>query len=166
VLPSLAVALQPPESRNLSRLAREGTAALDAPLRRDIWRRGMATASLSLAGFLLTLRTRGLAEARAVAFAGVVSTQLAQTLDNGRAEGSLTRSVSGAVIASAGALVLALTAPPLRGFLGLVSLSPASWAVVAALSLAAVILGRGLGSMRLALPNPSLPAKLAPVLRS
>jgi cation-transporting P-type ATPase I len=163
VLPSLAVALQPPESRDLSRLAREGTAALDAPLRRDIWRRGVATASLSLLGFIATLGTRGLAEARSVAFAGVVSTQLAQTLDNGRSEGSLTRAVLGAVAGSTGVLVLALTVPPVRDFLGLVTPSPMSWALVAALSLASVVLGRGLGAARLSISKPSFLARPASV---
>jgi len=146
VLPSLAVALQPPESRNLAALAREGTAALDKPLRRDILRRGTATAAPSLAAFLLTLGSGGLAQARSVAFASVVSTQLAQTLDAGRAEGTLTRSVFGAVVGSAGVLVTALTLPPLRDFLGLVTLTPAGWALVGIGALAAVLVGRGLST--------------------
>jgi hypothetical protein len=100
-----------------------------------------------LLGYIVTLGTRGLAEARSVAFAGIVSTQLAQTLDNGRSEGSLTRAVFGAVAGSAGVLALALTAPPLRDFLGLVTPSPLSWALIAALSFAAVLLGRGLSGM-------------------
>ncbi len=146
ILPSLAVALQPPESRQLTRLAREGTAALDAPLRRDIWRRGLATAVPTLAAFILSQRRGGLDQARSVAFAGIVTTQLAQTLDNGRSEGSLTRAVFGAVTASAGVLLLALTTPPLQGFLSLAAPTAMGWLLIIAASLAAVLLGRGLGA--------------------
>ncbi len=81
VLPALAVALQQPEHRHLSALAREGASALDAPLRNDILRRGLATGAPTLAAHLLMLRSGGLPEARAVAFASIVSTQLAQTLE-------------------------------------------------------------------------------------
>jgi cation-transporting P-type ATPase I len=161
VLPSLAVALQPPESRNLAALAREGTAALDKPLRTDVLRRGTATAAPSLAAFLLTLGSGGLAQARSVAFASVVSTQLAQTLDAGRAEGTLTRSVFGAVAGSTGVLVTALTLPPLRDFLGLVALTPAGWALVGIGALAAVLLGRGL-SFSPTLARPQLRLLPAP----
>jgi magnesium-transporting ATPase (P-type) len=161
VLPSLAVALQPPESRHLSALAREGTAALDAPLRRDILRRGAGTAVPSLIAYLATLRTGNLAQARAVAFASIVGTQLAQTLDMGRAEGTLTRSVLGAVAGSGAVLLATLTVPPLQSFLGLVMPSPAGWLLIGAASIAAILLGRGLslsfndGSRRL-LPRPAL----------
>jgi calcium-translocating P-type ATPase len=158
VLPSLAVALQPPESRNLAALAREGTAALDRPLRRDIWRRGAATAGPSLVAYLLALRSSGLPEARSVAFGSIVATQLAQTLDVGRVEGSLTRSVFGAVVGSAGVLVAALTFPPLRNFLSLATPSPGAWAIVAAAALAGALVGR---LSRPSLPSPRL--RLLPV---
>jgi len=163
ILPSLAVALQPPESRRLSALAREGTAALDAPLRRDVLRRGTGTALPSLIAYLATLRTGGLAEARSVAFASVVATQLAQTLDMGRAEGTLTPSVLGAVAGSAGVLLASLSFPRLQSFLGLIMPSPAGWLLVLAGSLAAVLLGRGLtvsmnGGSRRLLPRPVVAA--------
>ena len=142
VLPALAVALQPPEHRHLAALAREGTAALEAPLRRDAVRRGLSTAVPALASYLLMLRAGPLASARTVAFASIVATQLAQTLDVGRAEGGLSRAVLGAVAASAGLLVAALTVPPLRAFLGLALPPPLGWALIGAGALVAVLLGR------------------------
>jgi magnesium-transporting ATPase (P-type) len=156
-LPALSVALQPPETRNLAGLAREGTAALDAPLRRDVIRRGAATMIPALAAYLIAQGLGGLPQARSVAFASIVATQLAQTLDAGRAEGTLTRPVLAAVTASAGLLAAALTAAPLRNILGLAVLTPAGWALVAGGSAAAVFLSRvltspgfsGIGQMRL-----------------
>ena len=50
-LPGLSVVLQRPEHRNLAGLAREGTSALDASLRRDVLRRGAATALPALAAY-------------------------------------------------------------------------------------------------------------------
>jgi len=145
-LPALSVALQPPENRNLAGLAREGTAALDAPLRRDVIRRGAATALPALAAYIITQGIGGLPQARAVAFASIVATQLAQTLDAGRSEGSLTRPVLAAVTASAGLLVAALTVAPLRTVLGLTALTPFSWALVGGGAAAAVLLSRLLAS--------------------
>jgi cation-transporting ATPase I len=142
VLPALAVALQQPEHRDLSALAREGTSALDAPLRNDILRRGLATGAPTLAAHLLVLRSDGLPEARAVAFASIVSTQLAQTLDVGWAKGGLSRSVVGAVAGSASLLVAALTVRPLRDFLRLTTPTPFGAAVVAAGALVATLMGR------------------------
>ncbi len=162
VLPSLAVALQPPETRHLASLSREGTAALDKPLRNDIWLRGFATAAPSLVAYLIGLRISGLEQARSVAFASVVGTQLAQTLDAGRSEDSLTRSVFGAVLGSVGVLLAALTVPPLRGFLGLVTPIPSSWLLIGITALVAPILGRGLRYP--ALHVPSLRLRSAPVL--
>src|SRR5947209_5592511 len=151
IFPSLAVALQPPENRRLASLSREGTAALGGPLWRDVRRRGLATAPPSLAAFLLALGTGGLARARSVAFAGLVSAELTQTLVLGRAEGGHhTRAVLGAVAGSFGFLALTFVLPPLRGFLGLVALDPAAWMLVSAAGLAAGLLGGGVS-------RPTLP---------
>jgi magnesium-transporting ATPase (P-type) len=163
VLPSLAVALQPPEDRNLAGLAREGTAALDAPLRRDVRRRGTGTALPALAAYIAALRSSGLAEARSVAFASIVTTQLAQTLDVGRAEGTLTRSVFGAVAGSAAVLVATLTLPPLQGFLALATPGPFGWALIGAASLAAILVGRGLSTVGAPTPRLRLLPSPAPV---
>ena len=104
---------------------------------------GLALVGASaLAAYLLALRLGGLPEARSVAFASVVATQLAQTLDAGRAEGGLSRSVLGAVAGSAGMLLAALTVGPLRDFFGLVMPGPTGLALVGAGALVAMLIGR------------------------
>ena len=162
VWPALAVALQQPEHHDLSALAREGTSALDAPLRNDILRRGTATAAPSLTNYLLALRSVSQPEARTVAFASIVFTQLAQTLDAGRADGGLSRSVLGAVAGSTGLLIVALTVRPLRTFLGLATPTSLGAVLVAAGALVAVLLGRmspSPGSISSVRPYPAtLPA--------
>jgi calcium-translocating P-type ATPase len=163
-LPSLAVALQQPQHRNLAGLAREGTAALGTPLRNDVLRRGLATAAPALASFMTIVRTGGLAEARAVAFGSIVSTQLAQTLDAGWVEGSLSPAVFGAVAGSAGILVAALTVPALQGFLGLVVPGPLGWLLIGGGSVVAVVLGRMARLMPLGEgPEISTPALALPL---
>ena len=141
VFPATAVAVQPPEHRRLSTLVPEGSAGLDARLRADVARRGLATGLTSLAAYALA-RPLGPGQAGTVAFASVVATQLAQTLDLGRSHGTLSRSVVGAVGGSLATLAAAVTLPPLRGFLGLAVPSPAGLALVVAASLAATGLGR------------------------
>jgi calcium-translocating P-type ATPase len=141
-LPALSVVLQEPEHRNLAALAREGTAALDASLRRDVFRRGAATALPALAAYLLAERRGGLGQAGSVAFGTVVATQLAQTLDAGWAEEGLNRGVMGAVAGSAGVLAAALTVPPVRTLLGLGLLTPLGWGLIGGGAAAAVALNR------------------------
>jgi magnesium-transporting ATPase (P-type) len=160
IFPSLAVALQPPENRRLASLAREGTAALGGPLWRDVRRRGLATALPSLAAFLLTLPSGDLVQARSVAFASLVSTELSQTLHLGRAEGGhLTRTVAAAVAGSFGFLALTFVLPPLRTFLGLATLGPTQWALVGAAALVAALVGGGV-------PRPALPRPATHLLSS
>jgi len=137
-LPALAVALQQPENRNLAGLAREGAASLEGPLRREILRRGVLTAGPALAAYLVMLGAGTLPQARTVAFASIVATQLAQTLDAGRTEGALSRPVVAAVAASAGLLVGALTLPPLRTALALATPPPLGWALIGAGAISAV----------------------------
>ena len=149
VLPALAVALQQPEHHNLAGLAREGTSALDAPLRTDIVRRAVATAGPSFAAYAVALRSGGMPVARTVAFASIVTTQLAQTLDVGRGEDGRSRTVLAAVAGASGLLVATVAIAPLRGFLGLALPTPLGSVLVAAASLAAVLLSRGR-----ALPGP------------
>jgi len=160
ILPALAVALQQPEHRNLAGLRREGAAALNKPLRNEVLRRGTARTVPALASYLIMLGVNMLPEARSVAFANFVATQLAQTLDSGWAEGSLTRPVFGAVAGSVGVLLAAFTFPSLRDFLQLVMPSPLGWALIGAGALTAVGMSRVLASplfSRLELP-PLLPA--------
>jgi cation-transporting ATPase I len=143
VLPAVAVAVQEPEHRNLSRLAREGTSALDAPLRAEIVRRGAATALPSLIAYVVA--DRSAIQPQTVAFASIVSTQLAQTLDVGRLEGRLSGSVTAAVGGTTALLALAVTVPPVRGFLGLPRPSVRALGLVAAASAAAARAGRNAG---------------------
>src|SRR5207248_192374 len=108
----------------LSALAREGTTALDSPLRRGIVRRGIATSAPSFAAYVLATRTGDPARRRAVAFTSIVSGQLVQTLDLGRAEARLSTEVLGAVAASGAFVAAALTVPRLKQFLGLALPTP------------------------------------------
>jgi magnesium-transporting ATPase (P-type) len=141
-LPSLAVLLQRPEHRNLAGLAREGLEALDTGLRRDVFRRALGTAVPSLASFMFTHASTGPLQASAVAFTGVILTQLAQTLEAGKVEGRLSPSVGYAVGASVALLVASVTIPPIRDFLGLFSPSLPSWGIVGASSVGAVAISR------------------------
>jgi len=140
-LPALSVALQKPENRHLASLAREGTSALDTPLRNDVLRRGAATTVPSLAAFAITLAVSGLPQARTVAFASIVATQLAQTLKAGWVEGGLTPSVFGAVGASLSFLIAAITIPALRTVLTLTLPTPLSLALIGGGAAVAVIAG-------------------------
>jgi cation-transporting ATPase I len=144
LLPATAVALQQPEQRNLAGLAREGTTALDAPLRNDLLRRATSTALPSLASYLLVQRAGMPQAASTVAFGSIITTQLAQTLAAGRAEGHITPSVLGAVAASGSVLVSTLTVPPLRTALQLVPPPALGWLLIGAGAPVAVLLNRGL----------------------
>lgn len=167
VLPAVAIAIQEPEHRDLAQLAREGIAGLDAPLRRDILRRGTATAAPALANYLLARRLLGGPQAQSVAFASIVVTQLTQTLDAGWTEGRPSGSLLAAVTGSAGLLAASLTAPPLRDFLGLVAPAPLAVALIVGGGLAAVLLARSLtyasGERRPRHPLPA-PAALFPAI--
>jgi magnesium-transporting ATPase (P-type) len=141
-LPALSVVLQPPEHRNLAALAREGTSALDASLRRDVFRRGAATTLPALAAYLLARGSGTAEQAGAVAFGTVVATQLSQTLDAGWSEGNLNRPVLMAVGGSAAFLLSTLTLRPMRDLLGLAVPTPAGWTLIGAGAVAAVALSR------------------------
>ena len=147
ILPPLAVVLQQPEHHNLATLSREGEVALHKPLRNEILRRGAATALPSLVSYLVMLGASTLLEARSVAFASIVTTQLAQTFDAGRSEGTLTKPVLGAVVGSSAMLLAAFAVAPLRNFLQLVVPSPLGWALIGSGTLAAVVLHRLLTSL-------------------
>jgi len=159
-LPALAVALQQPEHRNLAGLNREGAAALDTSLRYDIMRRAVTSAVPALVSYLIMLPS-SMPQARTVAYASIVATQLAQTLDVGRYEGGLTRSVFAAVVCSAAVLMATLTIPSLRSFLNLVAPSPLSWALIGGGALVAVIVNRlltSIASPMLARATPTMPS--------
>jgi magnesium-transporting ATPase (P-type) len=146
-LPSLAVVLQRPHHRNLAGLAREGLSALDKGLRRDVFRRGVATGLPSLAAFLLMQGMGRQVEAGSVAFTSVVATQLAQTLEVGRVEGLLSPQVLGAVAGSLGVLFGTVSFPPLRSVLGLQPLSLFGWSAIAAASGSAVLISKAISAL-------------------
>ena len=142
LLPAVSVAVQEPEHRHLAGLAREGSAALDAPLRTEILRRGAATAVPALAAYVVAERSG--AQAQTVAFTSIVCTQLAQTLDAGRLDGRLSGSVVAAVGGTTALLALAVVIPPLRGFFGLAAPSARALALIGGAAGGAVGLGRAL----------------------
>jgi len=142
VLPAVAVAVQPPREHELSELRRESVESFDRRLIRDVVRRGVATATPSLAAVLLAGPLG--APPQTVAFASIILTQLAQTVEAGRTEDKLSPSVLAAIGGSGGVLGLALAWPALRRFLGLATPTPASLALSAATAPAAVLLARTL----------------------
>jgi magnesium-transporting ATPase (P-type) len=156
-LPALSVVLQRPETRHLAGLAREGMAALDRSLRADVLRRGTSTAVPAFAAYALARHLgNGGPQPSSVAFGAIVANQLAQTLDAGWTEGSLDRSVLGAVGGSTGLLLATMTVRPLRELLGLALPNPLGWGLLGAGALSAVLLSRALafaGSVR---TNPVL----------
>jgi magnesium-transporting ATPase (P-type) len=156
VLPAMAVAIQPPEHRNLAALAREGTEALDRPLRRDIGQRAFATAVPSLAAYAAAARRLGPDAARGVGFGAICATQLALTVADGAVAGGLSRSVAAAVIATGGILVGALALPPARAFLGFGPLGATGWLLIAASTAGTAVLSHLLAA-RGAGTDPSRP---------
>lgn len=160
VLPGLAVSLQQPEHNELAGLAREGAAALGRPLRNEILRRAGTSAAPSLAAYLLALATGNAAQAGGIAFASIVTTQLAQTLDAARTQNGLNRPMAGAVVGSAGMLGAAVALPPLRDFLGLMLPTPAGWLLIGASTLASLALSRALTPLPAPLPPRLLPRPL------
>jgi calcium-translocating P-type ATPase len=146
VLPALAVAVQEPEHRNLAGLAREGTTALDAPLRRDIVRRAIAAGGPATAAYAIASRGAPPARAQAVAYTSVVCGQLAQTLDLGRGEDRVSPEVGAAVAGSLAFVVASLAFPPFQQFLGLAIPSPLGLALCGGSTAASWGLGRALGN--------------------
>jgi cation-transporting ATPase I len=142
VLPSMAVMMRLPQQEALSHLAEEGPSGVDARLPGEILRRGTATAAASLGGYAWARGVAGPAEAGAVAFASLVGTQLAQTLDAAIAHRTLSRFSLAAIGGSAAALGLVLGVPPVREFFGLLMPSAQGWGAVAASSVAAVAINR------------------------
>jgi magnesium-transporting ATPase (P-type) len=157
VLPATAVAIQPPEHRDLAALSRETATGFDGRMRREILNRGIATAVPSLATYVFALPF-GVAQARSAAFASVVATQLSLTLDAGIGDGGLSRPVVVAVAGTAGLTAATLIVAPLRGFLGFGPLNPSLWLIAAASAVGAFGLGRALARAS-GESRPSLPAR-------
>ena len=155
VLPALSVAVQQPEHHDLAELSREGTAALDAPLRRGILNRGLATTIPSFVAYALGSRTADPARRRAVAFTTIVGGQLAQTLDLGRAEGRLSPEVMGAVAASAAFVAAVQALPPFQQFFGLALPTPFGLTLCAGAILGSLGISRALSASDHLNPTPS-----------
>ena len=150
VLPALSLVMQSPKRRDLGALAREGDAALGAPLRRAIVRRAAATALPAVAAHALAGRSGA---ASSVGFASIVATQLAQTMGASQAAGGMSRATTAATAASSAFLVAAVHAPPLRTFLQLTRLGPFGWLLVVAAAASSVPIARLLARREL-LPAP------------
>jgi magnesium-transporting ATPase (P-type) len=138
VLPAVAVAVQPPRQQELRLVERRGDEAFDSELIRAVLARGAATAVPALAA-VLAAGALG-APASTVAFGSIIVTQLAQTLQMGHAQGTLSASVGGAIAGSCGLVAGAVGIPPVRRFLGLAAPTPVTLALVAATGPAAVVL--------------------------
>jgi len=160
-LPAIALVLQGPAHRNLADLAREGTAALGKPLQDAILRRGAATATPSLAAYLLAYSAGGVMQGRTVGFASIVATQLAQTLDAARSREGPNRMLIGSLAGSAGLLAATLFFPPARTLLDLTLPSPLSLVFLAGSTLASVGMARALSASQV---SSSLPALRRPLL--
>jgi hypothetical protein len=80
--------------------------------------------------------------AQSVGFASIVVTQLAQTLDAGRATGGISRATTAAVASTVAVLAAALHVRPLGAFLGLTSPGTLGWLLIAASGAAAPAVAR------------------------
>jgi magnesium-transporting ATPase (P-type) len=161
-LPPLATAKQSPGHFKLSLLTREGLPALDSHLRRDVVRHALATGVPTLGAYGWMHAIAGPVEASAVAFASLIGTQLAQTLEAGKSQGLRSRVVLRTVGGTAAALGLGLGVPPLREFFGLVAPSALGWGAVAASSVLAAAISRGVGVVGAAYSRESQSAPRAP----
>jgi calcium-translocating P-type ATPase len=148
VLPAVAIAVQRPEHRNLAGLRREGTEALDSTLRGDVIRRGIATSLPSFAAYVLAARALPPGQARAVAYASVVTTQLSQTVDLGLTSAGLGRPVIGATAGSGALLASTILLAPVRGFLGLAVPGPLGLLLIGGATISAVGVSRALPPRR------------------
>jgi cation-transporting ATPase I len=142
VLPALSLVIQSPREQDLSQLAREGDSALGAPLRAEILTRAVATATPAVAAYAMARLLLSPERAQSVGFASIVVTQLAQTLDAGRATGGVSRATAAAVAGTVAALAAALHVRPLGAFLGLTSPGILGWLLIATSGAAAPAVAR------------------------
>ncbi len=142
VLPAVSVAVQPPRERELEWLTPAARESFDRQLLPAIVSRGIVTAVPALAAVLLAPLLGG--QGSAVAFASIVCTQLAQTVQAGAREGRLSLPVIGAIAGSGGVTALSFAVPPLRRFLGLPLPNLGSLALIAISGPAAALLGGAL----------------------
>ena len=154
--PALALATEPAEGDVMRRPPRDPRAAiLSAGFLREMGFYAVLMTLVTLAAFAWGLRTGGLAYARSLCF---TTLGLAQILHLGnarsrrpvlspRAATSNTLAL-GAVALTVGLQLAALYFVPLRDVLGLVSLAPRDWAVVAPLAAVPALVGQALKAWR------------------
>jgi calcium-translocating P-type ATPase len=142
VLPAVAVAVQPPREPELALIERRGDDAFDSQLLGAVLRRGAATAAPALVA-VLAAQALG-APAATVGYSSVILTQLAQTLQMGRVQDRLNRSVAGAIAGSVALLGITVGVAPVRNFLGLAAPTQTALALVAGTAPAAMATARAL----------------------
>jgi cation-transporting ATPase I len=138
VAPGLAIAVRTPRDVSPEDLLEEGPdASLGTALRRAIAVRATATAvgaGLAWTGARFTGRGR---RASTVALAGLVGTQLGQTLLSGRRDPMVTL----AALGSTAVLVAIVQTPGVSQFFGCTPLGPVGWGIAAGASVAGTTLG-------------------------
>ncbi len=123
--PALAIALREPPDRTPERLLHEGPdASLGPALVREIAIRAGATAAGATMAWGTARLTGTPTRARTVGLAGLVGTQLGQTL----VAGGRSPIVIGATAVSVGALVVIIQTPGVSQFFGCRPLGPVGWA--------------------------------------
>ncbi len=157
VLPALVIATQPPEHDRLYQLAREGEAALESPLRREILRRALAVSVPAMGAYFFASRQSAGLTPSGTAFSVLVLSQLAHTLDSAWLEGTVNWPVVGAVGASAGLLALAIAVRPIGVLLELTRPVLGDLPRLAAAVAFSVVLNRLLGRVALGQPLRPLP---------
>jgi len=134
VLPAMAIAVRPPPRITPEMLLAEGPeASLGAALTRDIYRRGVITASAAIAAWVVGRATGTLVHANTVALVTLVGAQLGQTLV---VRGRTPLVVTGS-LASLAALAAVVQTPGLSQFFGSTPLWPHGWVIALGASAAA-----------------------------
>ncbi|WP_077490564.1 cation-translocating P-type ATPase [Sinomonas mesophila] len=136
--PALAIALRPPRAASIGQLLSEGPErSLGSALTHEISRRAVVTATGAAAAWAAAAACGlGAAAAQTVALAGLVGSQLAQTLFSG----TPSRGVVGAALGSAAALFAVIQQPALSVFFGSTPLPLLGWIIAGAACLGAVVL--------------------------
>jgi cation-transporting ATPase I len=125
VAPAMVIALRPPSEDALDDLANQGPeVALGQPLTRSIAVRAGLTSLGAGTAWTVARIFGNRTEARTVALAALVGTQLGQTLKSGHGS----RAVNATSVASAAVLALVIQTPGLSHFFGCTPLGPFGWA--------------------------------------
>ncbi|MGI8312844.1 HAD-IC family P-type ATPase [Saccharopolyspora hattusasensis] len=138
VIPAMAIAVRPPPEITPEMLLEEGPdASLGAALHRDIYRRGIITASAAFTAWVLGRISGTRRHADTVALVALVGAQLGQTLV---IRGRTPLVVAGALVSMA-ALAAIVQTPGLSHFFGSTPLLPHGWAIAVGCTVAASAAG-------------------------